>query len=142
VRLFPGSEAGAATLVALVVGLAAGVIGALLAIFLQRVSVGVAGFLAGGYVALSLLDVFGLGETTIPAWVLAFVGAVVGLVLALALLEWALIVLSSLSGASLIAQSIDLSRPAAVLAFVVALSVGIVVQARMLREEGAEGGVG
>jgi hypothetical protein len=140
VRLFPGPEAGAVTLVALVAGLATGVIGALLAIFLQQVSVGVAGFLAGGYVVLSLLDVFGLGEMTILTWVLAFVGAVAGLVLALALLEWALIVLSSLSGAGLIAQSIDLSRPVATLAFVVALGVGIVVQARMLREERSEGG--
>jgi hypothetical protein len=139
-RLFPGPEAGAVTLVALVAGLVAGVIGALLAIFLQRASVGIAGFLAGGYIVLSLLDVFGLGEMTILAWVLAFVGAVVGLVLALALLEWALIVLSSLSGAGLIAQSIDLSRPLAALVFVVALVVGIVVQARMLREERAEGG--
>jgi hypothetical protein len=140
VRLFPGPEAGAVTLVALVAGLVAGVIGALLAIFLQQVAVGVAGFLAGGYIVLNLLDVFGLGEMTVLAWVLALVGAVVGLIIALALLEWALIVLSSLSGAGLIAQSMDLSRPVAVLVFVVALVVGIVVQARMLREEGAERG--
>jgi len=137
-RLFPGPEAGTVTVVAVVAGLVAGVIGALLAIFLQQVAVGVAGFLAGGYIILSLLDVFGLGEMTALAWVLAFVGAVVGLILALVLLEWALIVLSSLSGAGLIAQSIDLSRPLAVLVFVVALVVGIVVQARMWSKGGSE----
>ena len=131
VRFFPDS----ATLVAVVAGLAAGVIGALLAIFLQQVAVGVAGFLAGGYIVLALLDVFGLGEMTILAWVLAFVGAIAGLVLTLALLDWALIALSSLSGAGVIAQSIDLSRPLTVLVFVVALAVGIVVQARILRKE-------
>ncbi len=131
VRLFPQS----ATLIAVVAGLAAGVIGALLAVFLQQVAVGVAGFLAGGYIVLSLLDVFGLGEMTVLAWALVFVAGIVGFVLVLALLEWALIVLSSLSGAGLIVQSIDLSRPLAVLVFIVALVVGIVVQARMLRKE-------
>jgi hypothetical protein len=131
VRLFSGSV----TLIALVVGLAAGVIGAFLAIFLQQVAVGVAGFLAGGYTILSLVDAFSLGEMTTLAWGLAIVGGVVGLILALALLDWALIVLSSLSGAGLIVQSIAPSRPLAVLVFVVALAVGIVVQARMLRKE-------
>jgi hypothetical protein len=131
VRLFPES----ATLIAVVAGLAAGVIGALLAIFLQQVAVGLAGFLAGGYIILSLVEAFGLGEMTVLAWVLAIVGGIVGLILALALLDWALIVLSSLSGASLIAQSVDLRRPLTVLVFVVALVVGIVVQARVLRRE-------
>jgi hypothetical protein len=132
VRLFPESAA----LIAVVVGLAAGLIGALLAIFLQQVAVAVGGFLAGGYIVLALLDVFGLGEMTALGWALAIVGGIVGLILALALLDWALIVLSSLSGAGLIAQSIPLDRPLVVLAFVVALVVGIVVQARMLRREG------
>jgi hypothetical protein len=136
-RLFPGS--GAVTVVALVAGLVAGVIGALLAIFLQQAAVGVVGFLAGGYIVLGLLDIFGLGQMTTLAWVLAFVGAIVGLVLALGLLEWALILLSSLSGASLIDQSIDLSRPVTVLVFVVALVVGIVVQAGMLGQERYQG---
>jgi hypothetical protein len=56
-------------------------------------------------------------------------------VLALVLLEWALIVLSSLSGAGLIAQSAGLNRSLAVLVFVIALIVGIVVQGRMLSRE-------
>ncbi len=135
VRLFPEAGAGGLNLVALLAGLVAGVIGALLAIFLQQGAVGVAGFLAGGYVVLSLLDILGLGEMTVLAWVLAFVGAIVGLVLALGLLEWALIVLSSLSGASLIAQSIDLSRPLTLVVFVVALVAGLVIQAGMLSAE-------
>ena len=131
VRLFPDS----ALLIAVLAGLLAGVVGALLAVFLQRVAVGVVGFLAGGYVILSLMEAFGLGEMTILAWVFAVAGGVVGLILALALLDWALIVLSSLSGAALIARSIGLGRPLTVLAFVVALVVGIVVQARMLKRE-------
>jgi hypothetical protein len=72
---------------------------------------------------------------TTLAWGLAIVGGVVGLILALALLDWALIVLSSLSGAGLIVQSIVPSRPLAIFVFVVAMAVGIVVQTRMLRKE-------
>jgi len=131
IRLFPES----ALLVAVVAGLVAGVIGALLAIFLQQVAVGVAGFLAGWYIILSLLDTFGLSEMAVSAWVLAIIGGIVGFIIVLALLDWALIVLSSLSGASLIVQTIDLNRPLTILVFVLALIVGIVVQARTFRRE-------
>jgi hypothetical protein len=134
-RLFVGPQTEALTPIALVVGLVAGVIGALLAIFLQRVAIGVVGFLAGGYIVLSFLEIIGIGEITALSWVLAFVGGIIGLVLALVLLEWALIMLSSLSGAGLIAQSAGLNRPLAVLVFVIALIVGIVVQGRMLSRE-------
>jgi hypothetical protein len=131
-RLFVGPQAEAITPIALVAGLVTGVIGALFAIFLQRMAVGVVGFLAGGYIVFSFLEIIGAGEMAVLSWVLTFVGGIIGLVLALALLEWALIVLSSLSGAGLVAQSAGLNRPLAVLVFVIALIVGIVVQGRIL----------
>jgi hypothetical protein len=128
-RLFPE----VASLTVIVAGLLAGVLGALLAVFLQQVAVGLAGFLAGGYVVLALLKVFGVSEMTTLEWGLAIVGGIGGLILALALLDWTLIVLSSLSGASLIAQSmVGLERPLVALLFVVALAVGILVQGNML----------
>lgn len=134
-RLFAGPQAEAVTLIALIVGLIAGVICALLAIFLQRTAVGIVGFLAGGYVVLSLFDILQLGDMTVLAWALVFVGGIVGVILALVVFEWALIVLSSLSGAGLIAQSVGVGRPLAALIFVAALIVGFVVQGRMLRKE-------
>jgi hypothetical protein len=72
---------------------------------------------------------------TALSWVLGFVGGIIGLELALALLEWELVVFSSLNGAGLIAQSAGLNRSLAVLVSVVALIVGIVVQGRMLSRE-------
>jgi len=134
-RLFAGRQAGGVTLIALIVGLIAGVICALLAIFLQRAAVGIVGFLAGGYVVLSLFDILQLGDMTVLAWALVFVGGIVGVILALVVFEWALIVLSSLSGAGLIAQSVGVGRPLAALIFVAALIVGLVAQGRMLRKE-------
>lgn len=115
-----------------IVALLAGIVGALLAIFLQEIAVGVGGFFAGGYIVMALLRMF---EVQIPAlmWVLPLIGAVVGLVLALLTFDWALIVLSSLSGASILAQAIDLNRPLTLLVFVGAFIVGVVIQTRMMR---------
>ena len=76
-RLFAGPQAGGVALIALIVGLIAGVVCALLAIFLQQAAVGIVGFLAGGYVVLSLLNILQFGQTAILAWALVFVGAMV-----------------------------------------------------------------
>jgi hypothetical protein len=122
----------------LIVALAAGVVGALLAVFLQEFAVGVAGFLAGGYVVLALLRLLNL-QTPGISWLLALVGAIIGLVFALAVFEWALILLSSLSGAAMIAQTLSaqilsLNRPLTLLVFIVALVFGIVIQAKSMGE--------
>src|SRR5687767_7172924 len=49
-------------LLAIVVGLVVGAIFAVLAIFLQGVAIGVAGFLAGGYILTALADILGLNQ--------------------------------------------------------------------------------
>jgi len=124
-------------LLVIIAALVAGVIGAVLAIFLQKVAVGVVGFLAGGYIALSALKALRL-ETTAFSWLIVVVGGIVGVMLALVLLDWALILLSSISGAALIAQSSQLLgwyRVPAVVVFVIAAVVGIIVQARLLEKE-------
>ena len=120
--------------VALVIALVAGLIGALLAVFLQEVAIGIAGFLGGGYATLGLLGIIG---AQLPAltWILALVGGIIGVIFAIALFDWALIILSSLTGASLIAQSLPLNQPMTVLVFIIALSVGIVVQAGMMHRQ-------
>ena len=115
-----------------IVALLAGIVGALLAIFLQEIAVGVAGFFAGGYVMLALLRIL---ELQIPAlsWVLTLVGAIAGVALALLAFDWALIVLSSLSGASVLAQAFDLNRPLPLLIFVGTFILGVVVQTALMR---------
>jgi uncharacterized membrane protein YsdA (DUF1294 family) len=120
--------------VILILALVAGVIGALLAVFLQRVAVGIAGFLAGGYLVLSLIEIFGLrpGELS---WIPFLIGGILGAILAAALFDWALILLSSLTGASLLAQSIPVEPSIRILLFLGALVLGILVQAGMMRGE-------
>jgi hypothetical protein len=114
-----------------VIGLAVGLIGALISILIQKVAVGIAGFLAGGYLLLSLLNAVGLDMGGF-AWAVILVGAVVGAVLAFALLPWALILLSSLSGAALIARSLPVTATIALAVFVVTAVTGILVQARTM----------
>lgn len=115
----------------ILIALAAGVVGAVLAVLLQRVAIGIGGFLAGGYIVLSLLDLVEIG-TPMVSWLLAMVGGIIGVVLASLLFDWALILLSSLVGASMVAQSLSLRDSLTALVFLVALVVGVVFQAGLM----------
>ena len=125
-----------------VIALVAGLIGALLAMVLQQVAVGLAGFVAGGYVAWNLVDMLGweLGRRSAGAWESwggFIVGGVLFALLIGALFEWALIVLSSVTGATLITQVIDVQAGVRMLVFAVLVATGIVVQAIFYRAERA-----
>jgi hypothetical protein len=118
----------------LMVALLVGVIGAVLAVFVQKAAVGIAGLILGGYTLTSVLTIFdlGLGEW---AWLLFIIGGILGLVLALALLEPALIVLSTLAGAILIVQAVNFSPLITGILFIGLLVVGFTVQSRMFDEK-------
>lgn len=127
------------TLIILIIGLAAGIVGALLAVFLQKVAIGIAGFFAGGYAALALLEVIEL-QIPVVSWVLALVGAVIGVILTLTLFEWALIFLSSIVGAWMITQTLGVTGTVTGLMFLILLVVGMAVQALLMREGQAAAG--
>jgi len=118
----------------LVVGLGIGLLVAVLAIFAQYFAVGLAGFLAGGYLAIGLLPLMNLDHGWLP-WLAFILGGILGAALVSAFLDWALIILSTLSGASLITQSLDLYRGLGLLAFILLTTLGISVQARELRKK-------
>lgn len=112
----------------LLIGAFAGIVGIFVALFLQKVAIGVTGFVVGGYLALTLLRADPANLAT--ADLLAFlIGGIVCAVVALWLFEVALILLSSLAGAALVEQSAGLAPSAALAAFVVLVLVGIAVQA-------------
>ncbi len=119
--------------VVLIIALAVGVVGAVIAVLVQRVAIGIAGFLAGGYIVFSLMGQFGVGTATTWAWVVQLIGAIIGSVLAAVLFDWALVVLSSLAGAGALTQGLGLEQPAATLVFIVATAVGVAIQGRMLQ---------
>ena len=122
---------------AIIVGLIIGVIFALLAIFLQAVVIGIAGFLTGGYVLTVLATMLGLDVTGATTWIVYIIGGIIGLILVSFLFDWALITLSSLAGASLIVQSFLPQRVTGGPIFLILFIVGILIQGSILRRERA-----
>jgi hypothetical protein len=112
--------------------LGVGVVAASAGFFVEKIALRVAGFLAGGYVFISLWEKFVPSES-LPWWLPFIIGGILGAVLLSFLFEWALIVLSSATGAFLIVQNLNLSSTVHVWALVVLSVVGIVVQAKMKR---------
>jgi MFS family permease len=119
------------TWVLLVGGLVAGLIGALLAVFFQRVAFILAGFFAGAYLTQILAQTVKFGGMNILFLV---IGGVIGAIVTALLMDWAIIVLSSLVGAGLIVPQLT-SRPAkGAIVFVVLVVIGILIQAGLMEK--------
>jgi len=114
------------------IALVFGFIGALLALFLQKVAIAIAGFLAGGKLAMALVAAF-IAEGARYPGIAFIVGGIIGAILLLALFDWALIVMSSLVGAYLIGHTVVLPSTGATLLFVGLTAIGIIVQAAAFR---------
>ena len=116
----------------LLVGLGCGVIGALLAILLQKLAIAIAGFIAGGRIAWALAAAFFVEHAHYRG--LTFViGGILGALLLLALFDWVLILLSSIEGAHLIGNGITLPEKGAMILFIALAVIGVIVQGSMLR---------
>ena len=109
------------------IALVLGFVGALLALFLQKLAVGVVGFAAGGRLAVALAASFAFGQGT-SYWVIFIIGGVVGAVLLMALFGWALIVISSLIGAHLIVSAITLPPTGSTIMLIGLTVLGVLVQ--------------
>lgn len=118
--------------VVVLIGLLAGGAGALLAITLQKVAIGVGGFLAGGYLLLSALQLLGV-DPGASAWQPFLLGGIVGAVVVFPIFDWALITISSLVGAFVVTQAFELEGITAVAGFVVAAILGVVLQNELKR---------
>jgi len=123
-------------ILALSVALILGFIGALLALFLQKLAIAIMGFLAGGKLALAIAAAFFV-QLTAHLGITFLVGGVIGALLLLVLFDWALIVLSSVVGAYLIQSAITLPSSGSVALFVVLAAIGVVVQATAMRGRSA-----
>lgn len=123
---------------AIVVGLVVGVIFALLAIFLQALVIGIAGFLIGGYILTAVAAMLGIELAGAMTWIVYVIGGILGLIFVSILFDWALITLSSLAGASLVIQAF--TPPGAqgttggILFFILSI-LGVIIQGSVLRYE-------
>ena len=117
----------------LLAALVAAIVGAVVAIVAQRLTIGLIGFVAGGGIGLLLLRALGVGGDA-QGWIAYLIAGVIGLVLMLALFEWALILLSSLAGANLIVAGVvarfPLPQAIALVLLIGLVLIGVVVQAQ------------
>ncbi len=125
-------------LLALAVALVLGLIGALLALFLQKIAIAVLGFLAGGKLAGAIGAAFFV-QYAQHSTVIFVVGGIVGAILLVVLFDWALMVVSSLIGAHLIVfqGAITLPPSGSTIVFIGLTIIGILVQAAWLRRSSA-----
>lgn len=114
-----------------------GLVGAIVAIFSQKLAVGIGGFLAGGYFVATVLSAWAV-QAPERAWLPFLVGGVIGAALMIYIFDWALVFFSSISGAHLIIHSFQLNRAMTSVVFVALVVIGIVVQARSLAANGNE----
>ncbi|MCB0111077.1 MAG: DUF4203 domain-containing protein [Caldilineaceae bacterium] len=123
-------------LVHLLIGIVVGLIGGLLAVYFTKPMAAVGGFFALSSAALLLAGPLGVSGS--GRWILFFVAGIIGALIVFALFDWALIVNSSISGATGITAGLaglfgGLPSALHLLLVVVLLAVGIVYQARELR---------
>ncbi|HEX4084439.1 MAG TPA: DUF4203 domain-containing protein [Chthoniobacteraceae bacterium] len=124
----------------LMVAVVLGVLGAILAIFVQKLAVAIGGFIAGGYLAVFIGRPL-LGGTVgiYPGeWLCFLVGGILGAILLLVFFNWALILLSSMEGAHMVLRGLPLShyrlpRHHFPVLFLILAVIGIVVQAATYR---------
>jgi hypothetical protein len=118
-------------LLVLAIALLAGLIGALLALLLQKLAIGVAGFLAGGFLGATLFQAF---DAEALAWIGFLLVGVFGAVLMLMVFDWALILLSSLIGAAFIVDALPVKETESFIVFAAAFVIGVVAQAIQFRK--------
>ena len=116
----------------LTIGLVFGFVGALLALFLEKVAIAIAGFLAGGKLATAIAAAFFVAAASYFG-IIFLIGGIIGALLLLTLFDWALIVVSSVVGAYLIEHTIMLPAAGSTILFIALAAIGIVVQAALFR---------
>ena len=101
---------------------------------LQKLAIGLAGLAAGAYVTYYLLQMITLNVGDFQ-WLAIFAGALLGAVLAGSMYDWALILITSASGAVLITENIPVSMPISGMILAGLLIFGIITQAKLKIKE-------
>lgn len=117
----------------LIAGAVGAVAGIALTKFVKSIAINVGGFLGGGVIGLGLAHMIG---PAVPEWLAFIVMGILSVVLLKMAFETALLLISSIAGAMLIARNLPLSEPLRVVAVVVLSVAGILIQ-RQLKKGGS-----
>jgi len=121
-----------------VIALGIGIIGAILAFFLQKLAISLVGFIVGGYGALYLSTLFGI-SAELTNWMAFIIGGIVGLLLVSSMFDWALYILSAWAGSTLVTKTVTdgvgLNANLGLILFFVLFVLGIIIQAGLFRDQ-------
>jgi MFS family permease len=120
--------------VQLIVAFVFGGLGAVLAIMVQKIAIGLAGFIAGAYLVNILVPTFSITLGSF-LWIAVIVGGIIGALLASTMFDWALIFLSSAVGASVIVNHLTVPQPFPLVLLLSLLLLGVVIQAKIKSTE-------
>lgn len=115
----------------LIIGFVIGLLAGLAAVLMNRLVMGIAGFLVGGFLAIKLLELISL-STNPPTWLVFLIGGACCALLVAILFDWALILLTSLLGAGLLVQLINTNNRLSLVLIAVLVAVGFFIQGRIL----------
>lgn len=115
----------------LILSIAAGAVGAIIAIFFQKAAIVIAGFAAGGYIVLSLFDQFS-GLPAQMLWLPYIIGGLIGAIILFFVFDWALIFLSTLTGATLIVKMVAFNPWIEIALFLALAIAGVALQAKTM----------
>jgi hypothetical protein len=118
----------------LILSIAVGGVGAIIAIFFQKAAIVVAGFAAGGYIGLSLFGQLA-GLPAQMMWLPYIIGGIIGAIFLFLVFDWALIFLSTLTGATLIVQMVAFKPWFEITLFLALVVAGMVFQAKTMTGE-------
>jgi len=126
-RYFPELSPTSLVIISLVVG----ILGAVLTVTLQKVAIGLMGFLAGGYLVYLLVSALSISVGNL-IWIFVILGGILGTFLFSSMFDWSLIIISSAIGASVIATHLIMPQPFPTVLTVVLFIFGLVIQSRMM----------
>jgi hypothetical protein len=124
---FLGNFEGASVPIAVII--AAG--GAVLAFFLQRLALSMAGFLIGGYAVLTIASPASMAIGW-PMVALFIAGGLIGALGVALVFNWSLVIFTALTGALLIINSIPIQPPMLTLLFAILFLIGMAFQLGLL----------
>ena len=119
----------------LILSIAIGALGAIIAILFQKASILIAGFAAGGYLVLRLFNQFA-GLPAQLVWLPYIIGGIIGAIILFFVFDWALIFLSTLTGATLIVQMVAFNPWFEITLFLALVIAGMVFQVKTITNGG------
>lgn len=112
------------------VAIMVGIIGVVLSVLYQRVAFALGGFYAAGYLAIVLSAKLGIDPAPISA---VLITGLFGSILAWLLMDWTIIILSSLAGAAAIVNTITAPLATEAALYLALVITGVLVQSSVLK---------